>query len=286
MSSVEISEVDVWQLVQAVAECGKYAFLIGAGTSRPQPASIPTAGYLIKTWQQECYNHSGSDDEFEDWVEHQEAENNTNQSKYGFWFEKRHPTRGGRRKRIEKLVKDANPTPGHITLASMMSNGYVPHVLTPNFDDLLFDSFYLFLEDKPNLIDHRAVVPEFKLTRDDPAIVKLHGDYLYDNLQNTGPETKALEPPMIDVLQRTVSEYGLVVIGYSGRDGSIMEPLLDADISEYGIYWCVRDSDKISSNVKKLLTLLWRRLLVSHSAASRMLFRASSPGFLKTSRLS
>jgi len=34
------------------------------------------------------------------------------------------------------------------------------------------------------------------------------------------------------------------------------------------------------------LSLLWRRLLVSHTAASRMLFRASSPGFLKTSRRS
>lgn len=253
MTADNITEVDVWQLAQAVAEFGKYSFLIGAGTSRPKPASILTASGLIDIWQEECFDHASPELDIDEWIQEQEKSMDYDQNEYGFWFEKRHPTRGERRKRIDELVRDADPTPAHITLASMMSEGYVPHVLTPNFDDLLFDAFYLFLEDKPNLIDHRAVAPEFKLTRDDPAIVKLHGDYLYDNLQNTDSETEALEPAMKDALQKTVTEYGLVVVGYGGTDDSIMDPLLDADISEHGIYWCVRDTESISPKVGELL---------------------------------
>jgi tetratricopeptide (TPR) repeat protein len=134
----------------------------------------------------------------------------------------------------------------------MMEEGYVPHVLTPNFDDLLFDAFYLYLEDKPQMIDHRAVAPEFRLTHSESSIVKLHGDYRYDNLRNTDPETgeDGLGDGMKDALQQTVEEYGLVVVGYSGGDDSIMDPLIEADLSEYGIYWCTRDADSFPDEGK------------------------------------
>lgn len=240
MAGGDINRASVSQLVQAVAEVKKYAFLIGAGTSRPKPAEIPTGGELIDIWREECYELVNPDEEVDEWIATKEKTIADDQTEYGFWFEERHPTRGQRRKRIQELVEDAEPTLGHILLATMMNEGYVPNGLTLNFDDLLFDAFYLFLEDKPHLVDHQAIAPEFKLTRERPAIIKLHGDYLYDNLQNTAEETKALEPAMEDVLQQTVTEYGLVVIGYSGTDDSIMDPLLETDLSEYGVYWCKR----------------------------------------------
>ncbi|WP_226023199.1 tetratricopeptide repeat protein [Halomicrobium salinisoli] len=252
MATEDVDEVSVSQLVQAVIECKKYSFLIGAGTSRPEPAGIPTGGELVNKWRKECYNNIEPDTEFDEWVSEKE-DSISEDNKYGYWFEERHPTRGQRREFIQELVDKAEPTLGHILIATMMNEGYIPHVLTPNFDDLLFDAFYMYLEDRPNLVDHRAVAPEFKLTRRDPTIVKLHGDYLYDNLQNTDEETYSLEPAIKEVLQQTVNEYGLVVAGYSGTDNSIMEPLLDADLSEYGVYWCTRSPDKLSDEVKELL---------------------------------
>lgn len=253
MAGGEINRATVSQLVQAVAEAKKYAFLIGAGTSRPKPAEIPTGGELIDIWRQECYKLVDPNEEIDEWIATKEKTLADDQTEYGFWFEERHPTRGQRRKRIQELVEDAEPTLGHILLATMMNEGYVPNALTPNFDDLLFDAFYLFLEDKPHLVDHQAIAPEFKLTRERPAIIKLHGDYLYDNLQNTTEETKALEPAMEDALRQTVTEYGLVVIGYSGTDDSIMDPLLEADLSEYGVYWCKRTPDDLTPKVEELL---------------------------------
>lgn len=251
MADGEIDTATVTQLIRAVEECKNYAFLIGAGSSRPSPAGILTGGELIEKWKGECYDHENPDEEFDSWVKVKEEEMDDD-NEYGFWFEQRHPTRGERRERIQELVEDATPTFGHVLLASLMDKDYVPHVLTPNFDDLLFDAFYLYLEDKPQVIDHRAVAPEFRLTHSESAIVKLHGDYLYDNLRNTTSETEsnALDEAMKDALQQTVEEYGLVVVGYSGGDDSIMDPLIDADISEYGIYWCTRDADSFSEEEK------------------------------------
>lgn len=261
MTDEEIQEVSVSQLIQAVEETRRYAFLIGAGTSRPAPAGIPTAGELIDRWRQECYKRENPEIDLNEWVEHVEK-NVDDSERYGFWFEKRHPARGQRRERIRDLVEDAEPTPYHIILALLMSqrteknsnskSNYVPHTLTPNFDDLLFDAFHRYLEDRPQLINHRAIAPEFRVTRDRPTIVKLHGDYLYDNLQNTDDETKTLETELQEILEQVVREYGLVVVGYGGYDKSIMEPLLSADI-EYGIYWCARDSDNLSPMAEKLL---------------------------------
>lgn len=255
MTDGEIDTATVTQLIRAVEECKNYAFLIGAGTSRPPPAEILTGGELIDKWQEETYNHEAPDAEFDEWVEAKEEEKDYDESRYGFWFEERHPTRGERRERIQELVKDEDPNFEHVILASLMAEDYIPHTLTPNFDDLLFKAFYLYLEDKPQVIDHRAVAPEFRLTHSQSAIVKLHGDYLYDNLRNTAAETgaKALDEAMKDALQQTVEEYGLVVVGYSGEDESIMNPLIEADLSEYGIYWCTRDSDSVSEKVGELL---------------------------------
>ena len=252
MTDGRASMVDVSQLIEDVAEYESYAFLIGAGTSKR--AGILTSGQLIDKWQKEQYESADTDEERDEWVETVEDEvMDEDQSRYGFWFEQEHPKRIHRRDYIQDLVDGAHPMPGHIILAMMLDNGYVPHVLTPNFDDLLFDAFYRYIGERPRVIAHQAIAPEFRLVNDDPTIVKLHGDYLFDNLKNTDPETEALENALEKILRQTVSEYGLVVVGYGGGDESIMEPLKEADLSEYGIYWCARSPDKLNPEVEQLL---------------------------------
>ena len=272
-SDEELQRADVPELARLVAT-GNYAFLIGAGTSRPRPSGIPTAGELIDEWRLRCYEfqHPNETDPSEDtvaeWAKEQENDDSVEPGdEYGYWFDRFHPDPAARREYIQELVDGADPTTGHLILASMMSHRsggqQVPLTLTPNFDDLLFDAFYLLSEERPQIINHRAVVPEFQITQDDPAIVKLHGDYLYSNLRNTDEETDRLSESMETVVTETTKEYGLIVVGYSGRDDSIMSALEDADISGNRLYWCVRrprehhDADtvgeKISDRAAKLV---------------------------------
>jgi len=233
---------------------GHFAFLIGAGTSKA--ADIPTSEELLKEWQKERYKMEGgnlkSSKKFKDWIEKKEKEIKEGEGRYGFWFEQVYPTREERRKYIRKLVEGITPSFGIIILASMMEEGYCPVTLTPNFDDLLYDAFYLFLEKKPLLINHDALAPEFRFTGDRPEIIKLHGDYLYDNLKNLENETERLTKNMEFALNECLREYGLIVVGYGGNDKSIMNVLKNADPS-YGIWWCARNEDSLSEHAKELL---------------------------------
>lgn len=56
-----------------------------------------------------------------------------------------------------------------------------------------------------------------------PALVKLHGDYKYDLLQNTSEELRKLDDVLHRSLIRLTDDRGILVVGYSGRDHAIME---------------------------------------------------------------
>lgn len=270
----KIVERDVQDLVRCLnMDEGHFAFLIGAGTSKA--AGISTANDLIEQWQREEYH--GSDDEpenyaeFQEWVEEKEAEEmKEHDNKYGFWFEQRYASGSMRRNFIQERVENKEPTFGIITLAAMMSQGFVPVTLTPNFDDLLYDAFHFFLEEKPLVINHDALAPQFRLTEERPTTIKLHGDYLYDNLQNTAVETERLEKNMEKVLKKSLKEYGLVVVGYGGNDNSIMDVLKKYDIQSFGLWWCVLEDggkESLSKEARNLLQQGSNRFLVKISGS-------------------
>lgn len=249
--SIEMKSIG--KLSRSLERCrGGYAFLVGAGTSRA--AGIQTSSELIEKWSDQEYRRVNPDKDKGVWINEQEDKIPDFQNRYGFWFEETYTTREERRQFIEELVSDADPTFEHIVLSSLMSQDYVPITLTPNFDDLIYDAFYLYLEERPFLVDHNAIAPQFKITHDESMLVKLHGDYLYDNLKNTVSETTELEENIENVLKTTLNEYGLIVLGYSGQDDSIMNILNNGiDIPDFGLYWCTVDKESISPQVKELL---------------------------------
>lgn len=98
------------------------------------------------------------------------------------------------------------------------------------------------------------------MTSTRPKIIKLHGDYLYENIKATLRETESLETNMKMKFQEFAKDFGLIVIGYSGQDRSIMDILnyllQKEDYFKNGIFWCIRKGDyNIGSELKKLL---WR----------------------------
>ena len=68
-------------------------------------------------------------------------------------------------------------------------------------------------------------VTAFTADSTNPAVIKLHGDYRYDHILNTPEELQALESTMGHLLSEGLKNKGLVVIGYSGSDESIMPQL-------------------------------------------------------------
>ena len=249
---IDVRPVD--DMTRMIEECDRhYSFLLGSGTS--VGAGIPTGGELVEEWKQERHEQINPDADFEEWVDKKEEEMDEKEGEYGFWFEQVHPASEQRRTFVRDLVGDRYPTIEHIVLASIMidKEGAVPPILTTNFDDLLFESFYLFLDEKPLVVDHDALVRQYQLTDETPTIIKLHGDYMYDNLKNTEEEKEKLEENMEEALRRVMDEFGLIILGYSGRDESIMGVLDDLDIPDQGLFWCAMDKNDLSDDVVSLL---------------------------------
>ena len=90
-----------------------------------------------------------------------------------------------------------------------------------------------------------------------PRVIKLHGDYRYDKLQNTTDELQTLENNLRKYFADVQSKKGLIVIGYGGNDQSIMsafEQTLKADNPfPFGLYWCVRTGQKANENTIELI---------------------------------
>ncbi len=80
-----------------------------------------------------------------------------------------------------------------------------------------------------------------------PVYAKLHGDYHSDALKNTDAELREQDAEMRRNLVDACRRQGLAVVGYSGRDASIVEALLEA-LDEGrgfpgGLFWFKRGQD-------------------------------------------
>ncbi|MGI5693422.1 SIR2 family protein [Escherichia coli] len=140
-----------------------------------------------------------------------------------------------------------------------MDKGHFNTIFTTNFDDLVNEACFTFSNNlRPIVCAHDSSINSIRLTTARPKIIKLHGDFLFDNIKNTIRELESLEDNMRAKFRQFATEFGMIVIGYSGHDRSIMDTLNtllhSGSCFPHGIYWCIRDSDteKLSEQLKNL----------------------------------
>jgi hypothetical protein len=96
-----------------------------------------------------------------------------------------------------------------------------------------------------------------------PIEVKLHGDFRSRRLKNTGDELRQQDAKLRHILVDSCRQAGLVVAGYSGRDDSVMNALVEALNSSYpfpsGLFWLHRGADPPLPRVEALLGLASER---------------------------
>lgn len=232
-----------------------FALFIGAGGS--VTSGVKSATEMIEDWRYRLYEQSHSSEEYEDWLSKQEWFNSDKE--YSRVFEKVCDTPAQRRICIENYVKDAKPSWGYIYLSNLIANNYFNVIFTTNFDDLLNEACFLYADLKPIVCAHDSAVANIRITSARPKIIKLHGDFLYDNIKSTTSETKRLETNMESKFSQFATEYGLVVVGYGGNDDSIIKILRELiRTPEYfpnGLYWCVKRGDELSQKVEQLIRM-------------------------------
>lgn len=257
----------------AVRPNGSLNLLLGAGSS--VQANIPAAGTLIWQFKRKLYCEANGirEEKFKDL----ESERNRNviqsffelkggfpplysAEEYSFYFEKCFPNSIDRKAYIQRIVQGKNPSIGHKCLGVLFDSQKINHVWTTNFDELVESgvksinngaSFEVISEDNRGQLNNLN-----KLQR----VIKLHGDYRYDKLKNTSTELQALENDLHRYFAKIQSQSGLIVIGYSGNDKSVLdgfyETLKEDNPFPYGLIWCIRKGQTPNQNLIDLIKII------------------------------
>jgi hypothetical protein len=90
-----------------------------------------------------------------------------------------------------------------------------------------------------------------------PLVAKLHGDYQSIAIKNTNSELQQQDVRMRHVLIEASKRFGMVFVGYSGRDESVMEALnsvlRETTPFPNGLYWITPSASKLLPAVKNFL---------------------------------
>jgi len=182
---------------------------------------------------------------------------------YAYFFEAAYPAEADRRRYIEQHVSAGHPSYGHLALAALMKLDMARLVWTTNFDKALEDAAIEMLGSSAKLVV--AVLETADLAREAinegrwPLIVKLHGDFQSRRLKNTPEEMRAQDARLRDCLIDRCRGQGLVVVGYSGRDDSVMDALEEAIGSgtqrgyPAGLFWFHRSDGEVFPRVGRLI---------------------------------
>jgi len=237
----------------AHAKRGDYPYTIFIGAGASQSCGIPTVKGMVRQWQEDLYQSNKSirtkptDEEFNQWLKTDYKdllrEIEQSESEYGALFSYFHQEQKERQNYIEQLIEGKKPTFGYMYLAGLIAEKRFNRILTTNFDDLLSDALFRFYDIRPIVCAFDSAVAGIRVSSDKPKIIKLHGDFLYDNIKNVRHELKRLDTNMEEKLYQMCKDAGLIVVGYGGEDESIMAPLSHMitkdDYLNIGLHWCV-----------------------------------------------
>lgn len=243
------------------SEYPNFNLFLGAGCSIS--SGIRGTKPMIEEWLKEHWNNYNQNNEEFDiektikLLKNQENYWFNEKALYSCLFEKKYDLPRQRKNFIEKEVENKFPNIGYAYLVNLFKYKYINANFTTNFDDLLSDAFTKYGNISPLVCSHESTINSITLNTNKPKIIKLHGDYLYDDLKSTENETKSLEINMRNKLTEFCKDSGLIVVGYSGNDKSIVEVMKymikNDNYLNHGMYWCLRKDDQINDELRSLL---------------------------------
>lgn len=191
---------------------------------------------------------------------------NGDPTEYSAAFEAVYTEPERRRLYIGNAISKGKPCFGHKVLGSLLAAGKVDCVFTTNFDALIEDAardanslLSTAKQSRPNVaaIDSAERAMRCLNESDWPLVAKLHGDYQSISIKNTGSELEKQDERMRHALIEGSKRFGLIVVGYSGRDASIMEALNSVLQEERpfpnGLYWVTSSISHILPTVRQFL---------------------------------
>jgi len=187
-------------------------------------------------------------------------------TEYAAAFEAVYPNARHRRQFIDDAISKGTPCFGHRVLGCLMAASKVDCVFTTNFDPLVEESVLSANSLLPVVDQRRPTVAAIDsgdramrcLNESDwPLVAKLHGDYQSIAIKNTHSELEQQDERMRHVLVEASKRFGMLFVGYSGRDASIMEALSSVlrETAPFpnGLYWVTSSASRLLPAVTEFL---------------------------------
>ncbi len=187
-------------------------------------------------------------------------------TEYAAAFEAVYPQPRHRRQYIDDAISKGTPSFGHRVLGSLIAARKVDCVFTTNFDPLVEESALSANALLPTADQARPTVAAIDsgeramrcLNESDwPLVAKLHGDYQSIAIKNTDSELGRQDESMRHVLVEASKRFGMVFVGYSGRDASVMEALTSVlrETAPFpnGLYWVTSSASRLLPAVTQFL---------------------------------
>ena len=253
MSELEtLPESQVLRVI-ANADSREFSLFLGAGASKS--SGVPLASEMIEEWRQMMFEDRAPDGaEFSAWCKEQPWYQKDDE--YSHLFETLFPNERARQKFVEPRMEAGFPNWGYLYLANLVSAGYFNVIFTTNFDDLINDALSMYLAYNPVVCSAESEVLTINIATDRAKIIKLHGDYLFKRLKNTSAELAELDPNMESKFKEFSKQCGMLVIGYAGRDKSVMtaieKTMEDSSAFPVGIWWGLRSNERPGKLVARL----------------------------------
>ena len=263
-------QFDEFQRAIGISKNDTFSLLLGAGCSIN--SDIPSAEDCIWEWKRDIYktNNSSSlgwidnyknpktQEIIQNWLNNQGTyPDRGSKEEYSFYACKCYPIDEHRRQYFQKICSGKKPSIGYKTIPLLARKGMLDSVWTTNLDDLVVTAC-VGSEIQPIEITLDSVqrLNNRSQNRSELPVIKLHGDFKYGDLKNTEAELLNQDKTFRERLIEYVQDKHLIVVGYSGRDASLMDSLKEAYSKQGGgiLYWCGY-GDNINSDVAELIQL-------------------------------
>ena len=267
----EIKEID---FRQHVAQTGpQLMWFLGAGASRS--SGLPTATDL--TWDLKLRYYCAQENQ--DVVAH-DVSNRAVQSRiqaymdskgfpplwspdeYSFYFELLFgKDYAAQQKYLNRALatEKISSTVGHRALAGLIHLGLARIIFTTNFDEVV-ESAYASIAGKNLTTFHLegsyAALEALNAERF-PFYAKVHGDFRYQTVKNLTDDLLHNDREIQKCLVAAAVRFGMIVSGYSGRDGNVMAMFREAidqnNSFPQGLYWTVTRISRVEAPVRELM---------------------------------
>jgi hypothetical protein len=255
------------------ANASNMMWLLGAGTSRS--AGMPTASDLVWDLKVKYYclqenqdikshdiNNEAVKRRVQNYMDSRGYPTLWHNDEYSFYFELLFgKDRGAQQRYITEQLADSKISLniGQRCLGGLIAMGITKVIFTSNFDNVI-ENAYSVVSGKSLTAYHLEgsyAALEALNSNNFPIYAKIHGDVRYQSIKNISEDLIDNDTKIKNCFLASVTRYGLVISGYSGRDQNVMNMLYDAILQHnafpFGIFWTVTNISTVPDEVLKFI---------------------------------